>query len=137
LGLSSKAFGDIRTNRHVVAYYNELSDIFYKLDNAMNSTVVFPHNAMFYAAMKTKNPAPIDWMIANEYIGQENRLIKDLNSVIATQKTYFIVDKIDTRVIYDGLKPRNYSGDIVFDFITSHCDVLEIDSDFFTVYVSQ
>lgn len=137
LGLSSEEFGDIRANRHVVAYYNELSDIFYELDNAIDNTVVFPHNAMFYTVMKTRNPAPVDWLIANEYIGQERRITRDLNNMINTKKTYFIVDKIDTRTIQNGIKPRNYSKDIVFDFIIANCNVLEIDSDFFTVYISK
>ncbi|MDD2386286.1 MAG: hypothetical protein PHP52_05835 [Bacteroidales bacterium] len=137
LGLASEEFGDIRTNRHVVAYYNELSDIFYGLDNAINNTVVFPNNAMFYTAMKTRNPAPVDWLSPYEYIGQESRIIRDLNNVIKTQKTYFIVDKIDIRVIKNGIKPLNYSKDIVFDFIIANCDISEIDSDFFTVYISK
>lgn len=137
LGDASPEFGDIRANRHVVAYYNELSEIFCELPNSLDNTVVFPHNAMFYPVMKTKNPAPLDWITANEYIGQEERIIDDFNLIFEQETVYFIIEKVDVRVICLGLRKRVYESDLVYDMITQNCHKIDLDSEFFDVYCNR
>jgi hypothetical protein len=101
----------------------------------MNNIIVFPHNAMIYPAMKTKNPVCLDWLIPNEYVGQETRIMESLNNLKNREKTYFIVDKIDLRIIKDGISPRIYEKDMVYNFIIGNCEEVVCDSKFFEVWV--
>jgi hypothetical protein len=135
LNEAGTSFGNIKSNPSLVSYYCELKTIYDTLPNALNNVVVFPHNAMFYPAMKTKNPLCLDWLIPNEYIGQEERVKESLNNLKNRERTYFIVDKIDLRIIKDGIFPRIYDNDLVYDFITENCVALENDSKFFEVWV--
>jgi len=89
---------------------------------------------MFYPAMKTKNPVCLDWLIANEYIGQEERIKESLNNLKNRERTYFIVDKIDLRIIKDGISPRVYENDLVYDFIIGNCVEVVCESEFFRVF---
>jgi hypothetical protein len=134
LNYASEEFGEILTNPSLIAYYGDLKDIFDTLPEAQNNIIVFPHNAIFYPVLKTKNPMSLDWLIANEYIGQEKRITTDLEKLKQRKSTYFIVDKIDLRVIKDGLKPRFYDDDIVFDFILKNCNEVPCNSEFVKIY---
>lgn len=134
LNYASAEFGEIKTNPALIAYYSDLKDICDTLPNSKNNTIVFPHNAIFYSVMQTRNPMSLDWLIANEYIGQESRVKSDLENLKKIDKIYFIVDKIDLRFINTGLKPRFYKNDIVYDFIIKNCKELDCDSEFFRVY---
>lgn len=138
-GLSdaSPEFGSIGANRHIVAYYKELSEIFKELPNSFDNTVVFPHNAMFYPVMKTKNPAPLDWITANEYIGQEERIIDEFNKLFEREVVYFIIEKVDVRVISNGLQKRIYEKDLVYEMIIQNCHKIDYDSNFFDVYCTR
>ncbi|MDR2011352.1 MAG: hypothetical protein LBQ22_12810 [Bacteroidales bacterium] len=136
LNYASPEFGKIKTNHSMVAYYSDLKDIYSFLDNAENNTVVFPCNAIFYPVMKTKNPMSLDWLNPYEYTGQEERIKKDLLSVIYEKDVYFIVDKIDVRIINNKIKPMVYNTDIVYDIIRENCKKIEMDSDFFEIYKS-
>jgi len=135
LSYSSDEFGEILTNPTLIAYYSDLKDIFDSLPDAKNNIIVFPHNAIFYPVMKTQNPMSLDWLIANEYIGQEERIISDLEKLKDSDKIYFIVDKIDLRVIKDGIKPRFYNNDIIYMFIINNCQELQCNSEFVNIYL--
>lgn len=134
---ASEDFGDISTNPSMNLYYNDLVEVYNSLESAENNTVVFPHNAMFYPLMKTQNPMSLDWLIANEYIGQEDRVEKDFTQMLSSSQVYFIVDKIDTRIIKDGIKIREYApNDLIYKLIIENCTKLNIDSEFVEVYIS-
>ncbi len=137
LNESSKNFGDIKTNGNLVDYYNELTAIYESLDSSLNRTIVFPNNAMFYPLMRTKNPSSLDWLNYYEYVGQEDRIRAEFMVLMAEPKMYFIVDKIDLRLLKDGLVAKEYNQmDIVFDMINENCKILPIESEYFTVYTT-
>lgn len=137
LNKCSGEFGQIKANKFVVDYYNELSRVYKTLECAENNTVVFPHNAMFYPVMKTRNPAPLDWITANEYIGQEDRVVEDFSKILNQDGIYFIVDKFDVRSIRDGLTPREFENDLIYDLIIENCSLMDVESEYFTIYKTQ
>lgn len=137
LNYASEDFGQIKTNLHVIAYYSELKDVIDTLPAAINNTIVFPHNAMFYPAMKSRNPFSLDWLISNEYPGNEDRISKDLDGLKERELTYFIVDKIDLRIIMNGLRGRVYKDDQIYNFIIKNCEKLECDSEFIEIWSLQ
>jgi len=134
LSYSSEEFGNIMTNPALIAYYSDIKDIFDTLPNAANNTIVFPHNAIFYPVMETENPMSLDWLIANEYIGQEDRIKSDLENLKQRKTTYFLVDKIDLRTIHETIKPRLYNDDIIFEYILENCNEIPCNSDFIRIY---
>ncbi|PLX08575.1 MAG: hypothetical protein C0596_06880 [Marinilabiliales bacterium] len=135
LNSSSDEFGNIRANKFIVGYYQELAGIYNSLDGSKNNTIVFPHNAMFYPLMQTKNPAPLDWLIANEYIGQEDRIKADFKRIIESPRDlYIIVDKVDVRIIRDGISAREYENDLIYNLIIENCSLMDVESDYFAVY---
>lgn len=131
---ASVEFGSIRTNPAMVEYYSELREILDTLPDANNNTIVFPHNAMFYPVMKTRNPMSLDWLIENEYVGQEERIKSDLKNLKQRDLTYFIVDRKDIRVICDLVTLRFYKDDPVYNFIINNCVELNSEYEFFAVY---
>jgi hypothetical protein len=136
LSNSSEEFGNIKTNANLLGYYTNLNQVYDELSDAKDNTVVFPHNAMFYPVMQTQNPMSLDWLIANEYIGQEDRIEKDFFTMITEKQIYFIVDKVDTRIICDSIVIRNYENDLIYDLIIDNCQNLDVNSDFVEVYRS-
>jgi hypothetical protein len=121
----------------MVEYYSDLKNIFDSLPNSKDNTIVFPHNAMFYPVMKTRNPLSLDWLSANEYIGNEKRIAADLTKIISTKRVYFIIDLIDTRLIANSIQLKDYSDDLVCKIITENCNEINVNSIFFSVYVSR
>jgi hypothetical protein len=134
LNYASDEFGMIKTNPAVIAYYSDLKDIYDTLPKAQNNTIVFPHNAMFYPVMKSKNPMSIDWLIPNEYPGNKDRVKSDLEKLKARDLTYFITDKVDLRVINKSIQPRVYEDDMIFDFILLNCERVNCESEFVEVW---
>jgi hypothetical protein len=134
LNYASEEFGQIKTNPAVIAYYSDLKDICDTLPDAINNTIVFPHNAMFYPVMKSKNPMSIDWLIPNEYPGNEERVKSDLEKLKLREVTYFITDKVDLRVINKRIQPRFYKEDMIFGFILTNCERVNCESDFVEVW---
>ncbi len=127
-------FGKIKTNPAMINYYCSLNDIFQNLPDAINNTIVFPNNAMFYPIMQSKNPISLDWLSANEYIGQEDRMKTDLEKLKRRDLIYFIVDKNDLRKISDNNTIVIYTNDLVYNFIINNCEKINSDNEFFTVY---
>ncbi len=136
LNNSSEEFGNIKTNVNLLEYYTNLNQVYDELLDAKDNTVVFPHNAMFYPVMQTQNPMSLDWLIANEYIGQEDRIEKDFFTMITEKQIYFIVDKVDTRIICDSIIIRHYENNLIYDLIIDNCHNLDVNSDFVEVYRS-
>jgi len=60
--------------------------------------------------------------------------LSDLKNLKTSTITYFFVDRIDLRIIKDGIRPRFYEDDIVYDFIIGNCTKLTCQSEFFEVY---
>ncbi len=132
---ASDEFGKIITNKYVKSYYCELVELFKNLPNSQNHTVVFPHNAIFYPLMKTNNPAPLDWLISNEYVGVEKRVEDDFFKLISSKNLYFIVEQVDVRIISDGFFPREYGRyDIIYNLIENNCQELFVETEYFKVY---
>lgn len=135
LNYSSYEFGGIKASSPVVAYYNDLKDIYNSLDNSKNNIIVFSYNSMFYPVMRTRNPMSLDWLIHNEYIGVENRVKKDLNDVIRNKNIYFIVDKINVDIMSSIIKLKTYkTSDLIYNTIIQNCTRMESNSEFFDIY---
>ena len=136
LNYASSEFGKINTNIYMLDYYCDLADVYRELPNAIDRTMVFPHNAMFYPVMKTQNPMSLDWLTPNECIGQEKRVEEDFYKMISDEKVFFIIDKIDTRIIKDGIVSRTYENDLIYELIISNSRKLSTKSDYFSIYIS-
>ncbi len=136
LNYASGDFGGIKSNPACVAYYSDLADIFTILPNSVNRTVVIPNNAVFYPIMKTQNPLSLDWVQPAEYVGQEGRLFPEVLSLIDEPGYYFIIDKIDSKILHKFLSPIVYEDGHISEMIIMSCRELEIDSEFFRVFIS-
>ncbi len=133
---ASTEFGDIMTNPATLAYYSDLYDIFNALPDGKNNTVVIPNNPAFYPVFKTQNPAPLDWIQPDEYIGQEERLFEEILLLLRNEKTYFIIDKIDSKTMHEKISPVFYPEPHVANLIKNNGKEIQVNSDFFLVIVS-
>lgn len=136
LNILSEEFGGVRTNPATFAYYNDLKNIFKSYYDSDNIVLV-PHNPVFYALMKIRNPASLDWIQQGEYVGQEERIRNNIKSLIDNRHDIiFIIDNIDTRRIHKGISNMNYDSTyIIANLIIESCKEIEVNSDFFKVYV--
>jgi hypothetical protein len=137
LNYASSEFGGILTNPACVAYYSDLADIFESLPSSINRTVVIPNNAIFYPIFKTINPVSLDWLQADEYVGQEGRLFPEIRDLIDQPGYYFVIDKVDSKLLNKGLFPMVYEDGHISEIVFDNCHEIEINSDFFMVFISK
>jgi hypothetical protein len=128
----SYQFGKIKTNKNLIEYYSELKKIIDSLPSAKNNTIVYPHNAAFYTAFNTKNPFSLDWLITNEFVGQEKRVKSDLEKLLFRDKTYIIIDKVNIITISNNYNPSGYSN-IIKEFVENNFLAIQ-ENKYFKVY---
>lgn len=133
LGSLAPEFGKIKTNKNIIEYYSELKQIFDSLPNSKNNIIVFPHNAAFYPAFNTKNPFSLDWLIANEFIGQNNRINYDLLNITKRHSLYFIVDKYNVIFLSDTKIPIKLNDNIIYNFIIENFNLIA-EYQYFKIY---
>ena len=133
--------GNIHTNKNTRAYYDELLRIKNELHIPQNHLVVLPNNAAIYPLLNSGNPFPVDWAQGNEYIGAKDKMFADIKSAIKTEKLYILVDKMDSKYMFDGFEPFKPDYPFNHEYLpiieTSEiCTKANIDSPFFNIYIS-
>jgi hypothetical protein len=128
----SAQFGKIKTNKNLIEYYSELKTIIESLPSAKNNTIVYPHNAAFYPAFNTRNPFTLDWLITNEFVGQEQRVKSDLEKLLYRDKIYIIIDNCNLITISNSYNPSEYSN-IIKEFAENHLMLIQ-ETKYFKIY---
>ncbi len=135
------AMGNIHTCANTRLYFDELMRIKNELQIPSGHLVVLPNNAAIYPLLESPNPFPIDWAQANEYIGAEDKMLTDIKSALTSQKLFILVDKMDSKYMFDGYEPFKPDYDFNHAYLplitnAGLCTKVHLNNPFFDVYIS-
>ncbi len=129
-------FGNVMSNANICAYYDELVRLVDSLPNSNNRIVVLPHNAIFYPMLNTRNPLPLDWMQAAEYIGSEQRIIDAVVHLCSTEGYYVLIDMYDAKKMHESTILLHTADFHYIDTIIGYCRPLQCNSKYVNVYTT-
>lgn len=136
LGELIPAFGNIKTDKNTFDYYQDFMHLFINYE-LKDKFVILPNNAIIYPALNSKNPLPLDWMIKNEHIGADEKLLQSFEELLQQKDFYIIVDKFNSinmgtmQLEKMDFPPEKF---VYMDLIKKYCPSSEFESKFFTVY---
>lgn len=133
LGEIISSFGDIKTNPKTYEYIKEIKFLYDSL-SAKDRFVVLPNNAAIYPMLKTKNPLIIDWAQPAEYIGNEDLFNNQLNELINNSDIYILIEKYNSKLIYQNLELLDYREYPYIDSIMKKCTEIKTSSSYFRVF---
>lgn len=126
-------FGTIMTNSNTNQYFEELDSIINTFDDIHNHFVSVPNNAIIYPITESRNPLSLDWLQPAEYSGQEDRLNAEVLELIQKERTYFIVEKIDSKRFNRCLCTQDLSAYEYTFIIKEKCESI-METTMFSVY---
>lgn len=118
------------------AYLTEIKKLYQDFGSPAGRFAVLPNNALIYPLLDTRNPFPLDWMQAAEFVGSEERLNRSVGEALNTKQLVVLVEKLNVKWIAgQGVPVESRSADYPYLHLLDSLAVpVDVESRFFKVY---
>jgi hypothetical protein len=137
LGEILPEFGAIRANDEIYDYYQDILRIYRKLDSPEGRFAVVPNNAVLYPILGSANPLPLDWMQQPEFVGSEQRLLEEMDSLLRQNDLFILVEKFNSKWLAYRREPLDSSSGYYpyLSLVYQQMEELEFESEYFRAFV--
>ncbi|MEA3449352.1 MAG: hypothetical protein U9Q98_13030 [Bacteroidota bacterium] len=126
-------YGNIKTNKHTYAYFEEIDSLINNYRNSDTQIVFLPDNAIIYPVYRLTNPLPLDWpQNLGKIMRQEHRFNKELIWKI-DEGVIFFLQKYNVKIIYKSYKKLDYNKYPYMEIIFNECEFID-ETRYFRIY---
>ncbi len=126
----------IKISPDLSAYLTEIKKLYLDFGSPAGRFAVWPNNALIYPLLGTKNPFPLDWMQAAEFVGSEDRINESIAKALKTSELVVLVEKMNVKWIAANEVPvdSRLADYPYLSLLDSLAVAVDVESRFFRVY---
>ncbi len=126
----------VKLSNPMYEYLGEIKKIYTDFGSPAGRFAVWPNNALIYPLLGSRNPFPVDWMQAAEFVGNERQVNESVRNALAGKDLIILVEKLNIKWITTEKMPVSSSSPdyLYLQLLDSLAKPVNIESAWFRVY---